>query len=201
MQKYCLLAFLGLVFTPYDGHAEGDPDVGKQKSQICAACHGADGNSTTPIWPKLAGQHTDYIIKQLQDFQSGTRKNAQMSPMTANLSEQDIADLAAYYSSQKAAHGTVDPSMLELGEKVYRAGNTDAGVPACVACHGPTGRGNPAAYYPALSGQHADYTQLQLNAFRDSKRTNDRSEVMRTVVGRMTGEEIKAVSEYIQGLH
>ena len=201
MQKYWLLAFFGLVFAPYDGHATGDPDVGKQKSQVCAACHGADGNSTTPMWPKLAGQHTDYTIKQLQDFQSGARENVQMSPMAANLSEQDITDLAAYYSSQKAAHGTVDPSMLELGEKVYRAGNTDAGVPACVACHGPTGRGNPAAYYPALSGQHADYTLLQLNAFRDSKRTNDKSEVMRTVVGRLTGEEIKAVSEYIQGLH
>ncbi len=201
MQKYWLLAFFGLVTVPYDVHATGNPDVGKEKSQVCAACHGADGNSTTPMWPKLAGQHTDYIIKQLQDFQSGTRKNVQMSPMAVNLSKQDMVDIAAYYSSQKALHGKADPSILELGEKVYRTGNADAGVPACVACHGPTGRGNPAAYYPALAGQHADYTQLQLNAFRDDKRTNDKNEVMRAVVDRMTGEEIKAISNYIQGLH
>jgi cytochrome c553 len=182
-------------------YAEGDVAAGKEKSQVCAACHGVDGNSPNPVWPKLAGQHAEYIIKQLKDYQSGVRENAQMSPMAANLSDQDMQDLAAYYSSQKIKHGKADPVALELGEKIYRTGNIEAGVPACTACHGPNGRGNPAAQYPALGGQHAAYTQAQLNAFRDSTRANDSHSVMRTIVGRMTDEEIKAVSEYVQGLH
>ncbi len=181
--------------------AERSADTGKQQAQVCAACHGADGNSTTPAWPKLAGQHADYIIKQLKDFQEGNRINALMSPIAKSMSEEEMASWAGVFSSQKIKHGTADPAMLGLGKKIYRSGNSDAGVPACLACHGPTGRGNPSSNYPALAGQHAVYTESQLNAFRADIRSNDVNEVMRSVVDRMSDEEINAVSEYIQGLH
>ena len=201
MYKPFQLMVIVLAFTLPQVSAAGDPSAGKDKSQVCAACHAADGNSVNPDWPKLAGQHEDYLIKQLMDFRSGNRENVQMSPMAANLSDEDIHDLAAYCASQKIRHGTTDPAALELGKKIYRAGNINAGVPACSACHGPTGRGNPAAKYPALGGQHAAYTTTQLNAFRADSRTNDVNEVMRTIVDRMTDEEIKAVAQFTQGLH
>lgn len=201
MPKYRYIIFFFLVHIAPNSFAAGDPEAGKQKAQICAACHAVDGNSINPVWPKLAGQHAEYINKQLHDYKTGNRKNDQMSPMAANLGEQDIADLAAYFASQKIKHGKADPDMLDLGEKIYRAGNIDAGIPACLACHGPTGRGNPAALYPALGGQHAAYIQAQLKAFREDARTNDVNEIMRTIMDRMTDEEIKAVSEYAQGLH
>ena len=200
ISKYSIFIISLFSLASLNLYAEGDVAAGKEKSQVCAACHGVDGNSPNPVWPKLAGQHAEYIVKQLNDYKSGARENAQMSPMAVNLNDQDMQDLAVYYSSQKIKHGKADPAALELGEKIYRAGSIEAGVPACTACHGPNGRGNPAAQYPALGGQHAAYTQVQLNAFRDSTRTNDSHSVMRTIVGRMTDEEIKAVSEYIQGL-
>ena len=203
MQNDRLLVLMAILLASFhlNSYAEGDPAAGKLKSAVCAACHGVDGNSANPAWPKLAGQHEEYIVKQLMDFKAGNRENVQMAPMVADLQEQDIYDLAAYYGSQKPVWGKTDPAMLDLGEKIYRAGNMEAGVPACMACHGPTGRGNPAAKYPSLSGQHAAYTEAQLNAFRGSQRNNDLNAVMRTIVGRMTHEEIKAVSEYTQGLH
>jgi len=195
------MVFIFLALLSLTVFAEGDPVAGKEKSQTCAACHGVDGNSTTPMWPKLAGQHETYIVKQLIDFKSGARENAQMSPMAVPLTDQDIEDLAAYYASQEVKMGKADPAAVELGQKVYRAGNIEAGVPACMACHGPTGRGNPAAGYPSLSGQHAEYTKNQLNAFRQDVRSNDKNEVMRTIVDRMTDDEISTVAEFLQGLH
>ena len=201
ISKYSFFIISILSLLSFYSYAEGNVAAGKEKSQVCAACHGVDGNSSNPVWPKLAGQHSEYNTKQLTDFKSGRRENAQMSPMAATLSEQDMQDLAAYYSSQKIKHGYTDPADLALGQKIYRAGSIEAGVPACTACHGPNGKGNPAALYPALGGQHAAYVQAQLKAFRESTRTNDTNSVMRTIVGRMTDEEIKAVSEYIQGLH
>ena len=190
-----------LLLPPLVAQAAGDVGAGAKKSQTCAACHGADGNSINPVWPSLAGQHAEYIQKQLQDFKNGTRQNAQMSPMAANLVEQDMQDLAAYFSSQKIKTGTADPGLIESGQKLYRAGNKDTGVPACMACHGPDGRGNPAARYPAVGGQHAAYTQAQLKAFREGTRSNDPNEIMRTIAARMTDDETRAVSEYMQGLH
>ena len=175
--------------------------AGQHSIEACAACHGSDGNSTNPAWPKLAGQHADYIIKQLNDFKEGKRSNPLMSPVAENMSEQDMQSLADTFASKEIKHGQADPEKLILGKKIYRAGNSDAGVPACLACHGPTGRGNPSANYPALAGQHAAYTELQLNAFRDDTRTNDANAAMRNVVDRMSDDEIKAVSQYIQGLH
>ncbi len=181
--------------------ADGDPVKGKALSQPCAACHGADGNSVSPIWPKLAGQHVDYFVKQLQDFKAGNRVNAQMAPMVASLSEQDMYDLGAYYARQKITTGVADPVLVEAGQLIYRAGDYITGVPACMACHGPNGAGNPTALYPALSGQHAAYTANQLKMFKAEERKNDPNNMMRTITGPMTNRQIEAVSEYIQGLH
>ncbi len=172
-----------------------------EKTKTCAACHGVDGNSVNPVWPKLAGQHAEYIFKQLKDFHSGARKNVQMSPLAAPLSEEDMQDIATYYSSQKIKIGHASAKTLPLGEQIYRAGDASKGLPACMACHGPSGAGNPAALYPALSGQHAEYTKIQLLAFRDNKRTNDTNKAMQIVSEKMTTEEIDAVANYIQGLH
>jgi cytochrome c553 len=201
MRNHFILLAAVLFMPPVIARATGDAVAGAQKAQICAACHGMDGNSSNPVWPRLAGQHAEYILKQLQDFKNGKRENAQMTPMAANLGEQDMQDLAAYFSAQKIKPGAADPALIESGQKVYRAGNSDTGVPACMACHGPTGRGNPAAVYPAVGGQHATYTHAQLKGFREGLRTNDPNEVMRTIVGRMTDDETRAVSEYMQGLH
>lgn len=200
MQNHSLFLLLSLLLLTSSAFAAGDPAAGKEKAQLCAACHGADGNSPSPVWPKLAGQHEEYLIKQLWDFRDGKRENAQMSPMATGLSDQDIEDLAAYYAQQQLKFGQTDPAMLDLGAKIYRAGNMEAGVSACMACHGPAGQGNPAAKYPALGGQHAAYNQAQLKAFRENQRNNDVNAVMRTIVGRMTDDEIRAVSEYTQGL-
>ncbi|HEY5702572.1 MAG TPA: c-type cytochrome [Gammaproteobacteria bacterium] len=199
MLKFVFL-LLSLVLISFNLFGAGDPVAGREKSQTCAACHGVNGNSSNPVWPKLAGQHPSYIVKQLEDFKAGRRENAQMSPMATNLSKQDMEDLAAYYAIQKIRYGTTDPVLLDLGERIYRAGNIEHNVPACMACHGPTGLGNPAASYPALSGQHAAYIELQLNNFRENIRANDINQVMRKVVDRMSDDEIKAVSSYVQGL-
>lgn len=179
----------------------GDPGKGKTLSITCAACHSADGNSINPVWPKLAGQHAEYLVKQIQDFKEGKRVNAQMAPMVASLSEEDIADIAAYFASQKIKPGAAKPELIEAGQQIYRAGDSQTGIPACMACHGPAGTGNPAALYPAIAGQHAAYTAIQLKAFKSEERNNDANKVMRSIAGSMTNAQIEAVSEYIQGLH
>lgn len=134
--------------------AAGDVAAGKQKSAACAACHGVDGNSSNPEWPKLAGQNPQYLYKQLVDYKENRRENALMAGQVAPLSDQDMQDLAAYFSSQTGTPGSVDPAQVGLGETVYRGGNLKTGVAACSACHGPTGVGNPAAKFPKISGQH-----------------------------------------------
>lgn len=178
----------------------GDASAGKEKAATCAGCHGADGNSANPIWPKLAGQHAKYLVKQLQDFKAGDRKNATMAPMAAPLSEQDMQDLAAYFSAQQIKLGEADPKLVDAGEKIYRGGNKTSGVSACMACHGPDGAGNPAANFPHLAGQHAAYIENQLKAFRSGERANDYGKMMRNIASKMTDHEIKAVASYIQGL-
>lgn len=181
--------------------AAGDASAGKDKSAVCAACHGSDGNSPTDMFPKLAGQHESYIVKQLADFKSGARENATMAPMVVSLSEQDMADLGAYYASQTITPGAVSEELLEAGQKVYRAGNKETGLPACMACHGPTGTGMPAAKWPALSGQFSGYVELQLKAFADGTRKNDANDMMSDIAKKMTADEMKAVSAYVAGLH
>ena len=177
------------------------PDLAKGEATftgVCAACHGADGNSGSPANPKLAQQHPDYIVKQLQEFKSGKRANAIMSGMVAALSEDDMKNIAAYVGSKKSqSNFAKDKDLVVLGERIYRGGIADRQVPACSGCHAPNGAGIP-AQYPRLSGQHADYTAAQLTAFRDGVRKN--SAQMTGVSAKMNDREIKAVSDYIAGL-
>jgi len=182
--------------------AGGDPEAGKTKAASCAACHGADGNSVNPEWPKLAGQHEKYLTRQLGYFQHGERENSTMSGMSANLSERDTEDIAAYYASQQRTIGAADPELVELGQRIYRSGNSESGVAPCMGCHGPNGAGNPAAAYPSLRGQHAQYIENQLHGFAEGKRANDNAKkMMQILAARMTNREIRAVASYIQGLH
>ena len=202
MKKYYLTVIsLFMLVSGYSFAAGGDPAKGKTLTQTCAVCHSADGNSVSPIWPKLAGQHASYIVKQLNDFKEGRRVNAQMTPMVAPLSGQDMEDLGAYFASQKTTLGSAKPELIETGQLIYRAGDSLTGVPACMACHGPAGFGNPGASYPSLRGQHAQYTATQLKMFKSEERNNDENNIMQTIAGSMTNAQIEAVSEYIQGLH
>jgi cytochrome c553 len=181
--------------------AGGDAAAGKAKSAMCAGCHMADGNSVNGMWPKLAGQHESYIIKQLQDFKAGDRVDPTMQPMAAGLSEDDMANLAAFYSSQTLKGGEADPALVEKGKQIFMSGNAASGVAACSACHAPNGVGNPAANFPSLQGQHADYTVKQLKDFRAGNRANDAGKMMQGVAAKMTDDEIAAVASYIQGLN
>ncbi len=180
--------------------AAGDAEAGKAKSATCAACHGADGNSFNPAWPSLAGQHADYIVAQLKAYQEGTRNDPMMSGMAMGLSEQDMADLAAFYASQSLTGKTADADLAAAGERLYRGGNLETGIAACAACHGPAGMGNPAAGWPRVAGQHAQYTGDQLRRYREGNRTSDMQSIMRQVAANMTDAEIEAVASYIQGL-
>jgi cytochrome c553 len=178
----------------------GDPEAGKTKATPCQSCHGPDGNSLNPEWPKLAGQNAPYLKKQLEDFKSGARVNPIMSSIAAALSEEDIANLAVYYASQTISEGATPEEYVELGQKLYRQGNKESGVPACMACHGPAGNGNPAAAWPRLSGQHAKYVENQLKAYHTNGRTNDPNGMMRGVAKKITNEEVTAISHYVSGL-
>jgi cytochrome c553 len=180
--------------------AAGSKEAGQTKSTPCVACHGIDGNSANPEWPSIAGQHESYFVRQLKAFRAGERQNPLMSPMAAGLSDEDIADLAAFYSSQTARGGEAEPSKLKLGQKVYRAGNMEEQTMACAACHGPTGRGNPLADYPAIQGQHATYVAAQLRAYKAGTRTSDPNQMMRSLAARLSEAEIDAVASYVQGL-
>jgi cytochrome c553 len=201
MNKWFVTASIALAFTVNFAQAAGNADEGKSKSAVCAGCHGADGNSgINPLWPKLAGQHPQYIEQQLKDFKAGKRSDPLMSPMVLPLSEQDMADLAAYFSSQTKKVGTAAVDAVDAGEQIYRAGNAETGVAACMACHGPAGSGNPLANFPALNGQGAEYVVKALKDFRAGTRTNSNAVMMQGVVARMTDEEMEAVAQYIQGL-
>jgi len=180
----------------------GDPQRGEEKAQACAACHGTDGNSSNPVWPKLAGQHPDYIVSQLQAFKSGDRKNDQMAPMVQGLSEQDMQDLAAWYASQSMSPGGAKESDdLQTAETLYRAGQQDDGMPACIACHGPRGNGIPYSGYPKISGQHAEYTTSTLKAYRSGDRQGSQARIMQDIAEKLTAAEIEALANYISGLH
>jgi cytochrome c553 len=178
----------------------GDAVAGKAKAATCGACHGADGNSLAPNFPKIAGQGERYLAKQITDIKNGDRQVPEMMGFVSALSETDIADISAFYAGQKASGGAADPAQVELGKRIFLGGNEETGVPACIACHGPAGKGMAAAGFPALSGQHAAYTEKQLLDFYNAKRTNDAANVMRDIAKRMHMNEIKAVSSYIQGL-
>ena len=200
---------LGLIFAPHV-LAAGDAAAGEAKVATCTACHGPDGNSIAPIYPKLAGIGEKYLLKQMQDIKAGDRKIVEMTGMLANLSDQDLEDIAAYYDSRERQLAGAKDENLQLGEKIYRAGNLDTGVPACTGCHSPAGIGNDPAGYPALGGQYADYIAKQLRAFRTAAhdpdnpegRTNDGdAAVMRGVAARLNNAEIDALANYISGLN
>ena len=200
MGKWLVTVSIILVFAAGMAQAAGDAVAGKAKSATCLACHGPDGNSPNPIWPKLAGQHPTYILKQLQAFKGGDRKNNLMSPMATPLTDEDMLNLAAYFSNQKQSDGTAAADKVELGEAIYRSGNAANGVAPCIGCHGPSGLGNPAAQFPRVSGQHAAYAEKALKDFRGKTRTNDMQKMMQGVAAKMSDEEIAAVAQYIQGL-
>jgi cytochrome c553 len=200
--KNTFVTFLAMValMAAASVNAAGNKDAGKAKSAACAACHGADGNSSIAANPKLAGQSEGYLLKQLLEFKSGKRANPTMSGMVAGLSEQDMADLAAYYASNKVKAGVADETLVQRGEQIYRAGDASKGLSACIACHGPAGEGNSAAKFPALQGQHSDYTVSQLKIFSTGERANDAGKMMQNIAGKMNPADMKAVASYIQGL-
>lgn len=181
--------------------AVGDASAGQVKSAVCGACHGADGKAIQPTYPNLAGQHASYLTKQLTEFRDGDRVNALMSGQATNLSDQDILDLAAYFSEMTPIDGVAQEENLTLGESIYRGGITAAGIAACAGCHGPAGLGNPAANYPALSGQNTAYIADQLRYWRAGERSNDPNAMMSSITHRMTDQEIDAVANYITGLY
>ena len=193
-----------LVVISLQAVAEGDATAGQAKSAICAACHGADGNSAVPNWPKLAGQHAAYLERQTALIKSGDRSVPEMMGIVAGMSEQDLRDIAAYFSSQTNNGGVAEESVAALGQRIYKAGNADSGVPACMSCHGPAGEGNPLSGYPALAGQHSVYTSKMLNGFRAGDNWGEEdapSEIMNGVAAELTDAEITAVSSFIQGLY
>ena len=201
-----LLATSFISHAAEEAKAKADPAKGKQIAEtICVACHGADGNSGTSANPNLAGQGFDYLYKQLVNFKSvdgkpAARNNAIMAGMVASLSDADMRNVAAWFSSQKLKPAVAkDESQIKLGQQLWRQGDFRKGIPACAGCHGPSGAGMP-AQYPGLAGQYAEYTEAQLKAFRSGERNNDPEKMMRAIAAKMSDAEIRAVSEYAAGL-
>jgi cytochrome c553 len=197
------LASIGLVLVfSSQSLAQGSAEAGEAIAAPCAPCHGIDGNSISPIWPNLAGQHASYLIRQLEAYQDGEREDVLMTALANPLSAENIADLAAYYATLPAIQRGADPELVELGQRIYRSGLPERGVAACIACHGPSGRGNPLAMFPVVRGQHAAYTVTTLQAYATGDRRSDSSvnQMMRDIAGSLQEEEIQAVASYIQGL-
>lgn len=200
MKKVILSLVVSLGVTGV-AFAKGDANAGKAKVATCTACHGATGVSLAPNYPNLAGQGERYLIKQISEIKAGNRKVPEMTPFVGSLSEKDIADIAAFYASQPAPQGAADPKLVDLGEKLYRFGDQKKGIPACSACHSPTGKGNSLAGFPQIAGQHPQYTAKQLRDFREGDRVNDGdSMTMRTIAEKLSNKEVEALSSYISGL-
>ncbi len=201
-----MLAVLALIAAPAAAQSlvDGDAEAGQASAATCAACHGAEGNSINPAWPNIAGQHASYIAATLRAFQGEEPRRADpvMTGMAAGLSEEAINNLAVYFESLPgAAQAVADPRTIDRAEALYRGGDSEDGVAACIACHGPTGRGNAAAGYPALNGQHAAYTAKQLRDYASGARTSDGpTEIMQTIASRLDQEDIEALASYLQGL-
>lgn len=182
--------------------AAGDASAGQAKTAVCGACHGPDGNSMAPNFPKIAGQGERYLLKQLHEIKDGKRVVLEMTGLLDNLSDQDLADIAAFYAGQKGTVGAADPNLVARGEALFRGGKLDQGLAACIGCHAPNGSGNAQAGFPHLGGQHADYIKKQLTAFREGDRTNDGDTmVMRSIAAKLSNKDIEALAQYIQGLH
>ncbi len=202
-----LVFILGL-FVSFSLWAKGDVEQGKIKSAVCAACHTETGNSLVTQYPKVAGQHEAYLAKQLQDLKAGASSNGEqgrydpaMSPMALPLSDQDIADLAAYFSSLPISDNSTPENVVEAGKILYQFGDKERGLTACIACHGPRGNGLELAGFPKISGQHAEYVKNQLTKFRSGERTNDLNGMMRDIAAKLTDKESDTLSQYVGGLH
>ena len=181
----------------------GDATAGQAKAAACGACHGMDGNSTDPQYPKLAGQSEQYIVHQLENFKSGKRQNPIMLGMATPLSEQDMHDVGAYFASKTALPGVADQALVEHGQQLFREGDAKRGIPACMACHSIDGRGNPGAMYPQLESQHAQYVQATLKAWHDgtSWGTDAHSQIMPAIAQKLSTDDIAALASYVEGLH
>ena len=180
----------------------GNADSGKDKVATCVACHGQDGNSMVGLWPSLAGQNANYLVRQLQHIKSGKRSITEMTGLLDNFSTEDLEDIAAFYASQSNTIGQVSADKLELGRKLYYAGSLDKGIPACTACHSPKGKGNAPAGYPLLSGQQPEYIAKALKNYRSGERDNDESsQMMMAIAYKLDDVEIDALSSFIHGLH
>lgn len=172
--------------------------------ETCVPCHNTDGNSTVPAWPKIAGQHSKYLLEQLLEYKKGESSNRSdpvMYGIVANMSTKDLEELADFFATQQMSPGAADPDLIKIGEKIYTGGNKKAGIPACIACHGPRGIGNDLAKFPRLAGQHAEYTADQLRKYKKGERSTDLNAIMREISAKMTDTEIEAVSSYVAGLH
>lgn len=200
MRAFGLLAVIAGASLSVQAVAQGPPEADATKAAVCLACHGPNGNSVNPEWPSLAGQGARYLAEQLKLFRDGKRNNPVMLPLAAGLSDEDVADLAAYYAAQTPTGLEADPSYWQAGEKLYRGGNSSRAVPACIACHGPVGRGNAPAGYPALRAQHSQYTQKQLREYASGARPGANAGIMRTITQRMSEEDMRNVASYIQGM-
>jgi cytochrome c553 len=174
---------------------------GQSKAQVCVACHGMDGNSSNPVWPHLAAQNPGYIVAQLEAFRAGKRTNPAMAPMMIPEAEADMREVAAFFAAQTLRVAPVKADDIAAGQRLYRAGDAARGIPACIACHGPSGAGNPGSSYPALRGQHADYTIAQLKNYRDGTRQTDPQAMMRTIASRLSDADIAALAHFVAGLH
>jgi cytochrome c553 len=208
MRKILIAAAISLGISSPVALAAGDASAGSAKTAVCAACHGPDGNSAAPTFPKLAGQGERYLEQQIHAIKSGVRPVPAMAGLTDNLSDQDIADIAAYYASQKTSIGQAKKDLVARGEQIFRSGIHDKGVPACAACHAPDGLGNAPAGFPRLSGQYADYVAEQLKAYRaaadggaNGRVTDGDTKPMRTIASRLSDGEIAAIASYVSGLH
>jgi cytochrome c553 len=198
--RVAILAAVAAFALTATAMADGNADAGATKAAVCSACHGQNGHSINGIWPNLAGQHASYIVEQLKAFKSGQRLNPVMAPMVAALSPEDMEDIAAYYAAQTESGLEADPSYWKAGETLYRGGVRDQSVPACIACHGPIGRGNAPGKFPALRAQHAEYTLKQLRDYASKERKTGPAGIMQTIAGRLTEEEMRNVASYVQGL-
>jgi len=197
-----LIAILGLSISINATATAADLAAGEATAgAICAGCHMPDGNSVVETFPKLAGQHAQYIAKQLNDYKSGARQDDTMTGMAFTLAtEADVENVSAFFASKASTPAAADDSKVALGKAIYRGGNTTTGLPACMGCHSPNGSGNPTAKYPALAGQHAAYTIAQLQKFADATRSNDSNKMMRNVANKMSKAEMEAVANYIAQL-
>jgi cytochrome c553 len=195
-----VFAAAALASPPLIGNAE----AGQAKSAACVACHGIDGNSVDPAFAKIAGQHADYSVRHLHMFKSGERENPIMAAQAGLLSDQDMYDVAAYFATQKVRAGISDESLVARGQALYRGG-ASAGVPSCMGCHGPSGRGNPASKYPAIAGQHASYSKTQLERFRSGmvygKDDSANKQIMSQVAKNLSDADIEALASYLEGMH